>query len=155
MSKDNLHIVNKRASFEYILLQKYTAGMQLMGSEIKSIREGNVNITDAFCFFKPLKKDGTEELYVRNMNIGTFKQASHYNHDTMRVRKLLLKKSELRKLKSKATEKGLSIVPLKIYISETGYAKLEIAIGQGKKSYDKRESIKERDVQRTLARNSE
>jgi len=129
--------------------------MQLMGSEIKSIREGNVNITDAFCFFKPLKKDGTEELYVRNMNIGTFKQASHYNHDTMRVRKLLLKKSELRKLKSKATEKGLSIVPLKIYISETGYAKLEIAIGQGKKSYDKRESIKERDVQRTLARNSE
>lgn len=155
LSKDNLHIVNKRASFEYILLQKYTAGMQLMGSEIKSIREGNVNITDAFCFFKPLKKDGTEELYVRNMNIGTFKQASHYNHDTMRVRKLLLKKSELRKLKSKATEKGLSIVPLKIYISETGYAKLEIAIGQGKKSYDKRESIKERDVQRTLARNSE
>jgi SsrA-binding protein len=152
MSKDNLHIVNKRASYEYHLLAKYTAGMQLMGSEIKSIREGNVNISDAFCFFKSHKKDGTEELYVRNMNIGTFKQASHYNHDTMRVRKLLLKKGELRKLKTKAAEKGLTIVPLKIFISETGYAKIEIAIGQGKKSFDKRESIKERDVKRDMSR---
>lgn len=155
MSKDHIHIVNKRASFEYHILAKYTAGMQLMGSEIKSIRDGNVNLSDAFCFFKPISKGGTEELFVRNMNIGTFKQASHYNHDTLRVRKLLLKKTELRKLKSKASEKGLTIVPLKIFISETGYAKIEIAIGQGKKSFDKRESIKERDVKRDMARNAD
>jgi SsrA-binding protein len=152
MSKQTIQIVNRRASFEYTILAKYTAGMQLLGSEIKSIREGNVNLSDAFCFFRAHTKDGTEELYVRNMNIGIFKQASHYNHDTMRVRKLLLKKGELRKLKSKATEKGLTIIPLRIFISETGYAKMEIAVGQGKKSYDKRESIKERDVKRDLAR---
>lgn len=155
MSKQNINIVNKRASFEYIILQKYTAGIQLLGSEIKSIREGNVNLSDAFCFFKAHKKDGTEELFVRNMNIGTFKQASHYNHDTLRIRKLLLKKGELRKLKSKGSEKGLTIVPTKIFISETGYAKVEIALGQGKKSYDKRETIKSRDVEREMARHRE
>jgi SsrA-binding protein len=155
MTKQNLHIVNKRASFEYTLLAKYTAGIQLLGSEIKSIREGNVNLSDAFCFFKAAKKDATEELYVRNMNIGTFKQASHYNHDTLRIRKLLLTKAELRKLRSKATEKGLTIVPTRIFIAETGYAKIEIAIGQGKKSFDKRESIKERDVKRDIERSRE
>jgi SsrA-binding protein len=152
MSKQNIHITNKRASFEYHILGKYTAGIQLLGSEIKSVREGNVNLSDAFCFFKAQAKEATEELYVRNMNIGTFKQASHYNHDTLRVRKLLLTKTELRKLKSKASEKGLTIVPLKMYVSETGYAKLEIAIAQGKKAFDKRESIKERDVKRSLQR---
>jgi SsrA-binding protein len=152
MSKQHINIVNKRASFEYIILQKYTAGIQLLGSEIKSVREGNVNLSDAFCFFKAHKKDGTEELFVRNMNIGTFKQASHYNHETLRIRKLLLKKGELRKLKSKAAEKGLTIVPTKMFISDTGYAKIEIAVGQGKKSYDKRETIKSRDVEREMQR---
>lgn len=148
-------IVNKRASFDYHLLQTYTAGIQLLGSEIKSVREGNVNLSDAFCFFKPVRAKGTEELFVRGMNIGTFKQASHYNHDTLRVRKLLLTKTELRKLKSKAAEKGLTIVPVRMYISETGYAKIDIAIAQGKKSYDKRESIKERDVKRSMSRNED
>lgn len=152
MTTQKLNITNKRASFEYHILAKYSAGIQLLGSEIKSVREGNVNLSDAFCFFKSVAKDVTEELYIRNMNIGVFKQASHYNHDTMRVRKLLLKKSELKKLKSKASEKGLTIVPLKVFISETGYAKIEIGIAQGKKSYDKRESIKERDIDRQLKR---
>lgn len=152
MSKQHINIVNKRASFEYNILQKYTAGIQLLGSEIKSVREGNVNLSDAFCFFKAHKKDGTEELFVRNMNIGTFKQASHYNHETLRIRKLLLKKGELRKLKSKAAEKGLTIVPVKMFISDTGYAKVEIAVGQGKKSFDKRETIKSRDVEREMQR---
>jgi SsrA-binding protein len=151
MSKQ-VNIVNRRASYEYHILQKYTAGIQLLGSEIKSVREGNVNLGDAFCFFKAHKKDGTEELFVRNMNIGTFKQASYYNHDTLRIRKLLLKKGELRKLKSKAAEKGLTIIPVRMFISDTGYAKIEIAVGQGKKSFDKRETIKTRDVEREMQR---
>jgi SsrA-binding protein len=145
-------IVNKRASFEYLLLQKYSAGIQLTGSEIKSIREGNVNMNDAYCFFVAKAKNSTEELFIKNLHIGVFKQASHYNHEPMRVRKLLLTKTELRKLKSKAAEKGLTIVPVKIFFSETGFAKLEIAVAQGKKSFDKRESIKERDIKRSLER---
>ncbi len=155
MSKSTVNIVNRKASYEYHLLAKYTAGIQLMGSEVKSIREGNANLSDAFCFFKLLRKDGTEELFIRNLHIGVFKQASHYNHETLRVRKLLLKKGELRKLKSKSTEKGLTIIPLRIFLSDTGYIKIEIAIAQGKKSFDKRDSIKERDVKRDLARSSE
>lgn len=147
MSKSTLNIVNKRASFEYHFVHKYTAGIVLTGSEIKSIRAGNVNMSDAFCFFKD------DELWVRNMHIGQYKQASHYNHEPMRVRKLLLKKTELRKLLSKSKEKGLTIIPVKMFLSETGYAKLEIALAQGKKSFDKREDIKKRDVARDLKRN--
>jgi SsrA-binding protein len=142
----NIHIVNKRASFEYHILLKYTAGIALLGTEIKSVRAGNVNLTDAFCFFK----DG--ELFIRNMHIGVFKQASYNNHDPMRVRKILLKKPELNKLAKKITERGLTIIPLKMFISETGYAKIEIAVGQGKKSFDKREDIKAKDVARDMQR---
>jgi SsrA-binding protein len=155
MAKTGTQIVNKRASFEYHILQKYTAGMQLTGSEIKSIRAGNVNLNDAFCFFKPAGKDKTEELVIRNMHIGSFKQASYNDHEPLRIRKLLLKKSELVKLRVKAAEKGLTIIPLRIFFSETGYAKLEIAVGQGKKSFDKRESIKEKDLQREAKRNAD
>jgi SsrA-binding protein len=152
MEKNQVHIVNRRASYEFHLLQKYTAGIQLTGTEIKSVRAGNVNITDAFCFFKPTSPGAAEELYIRNMHIGSFKAASYNNHEPLRLRKLLLKKPELRKLKTKASERGLSIVPLKMFLSGTGYAKIEIAIGQGKKSFDKREDIKARDVQRDLQR---
>jgi SsrA-binding protein len=141
-----ISILNKKAGFEYILLQKYTAGMQLTGTEVKSVRLGNANINDAFCFFKG------EELYIRNMNIGTFKQGSIYNHEPLRVRKLLLKKKELVKIKNKSSEKGVTIIPIKIFESERGFLKIEIALGQGKKSFDKRESIKERDVERSLRR---
>lgn len=141
-----ISILNKKAGFEYILLQKFTAGMQLTGTEVKSVRLGNANINDAFCFFKG------EELFIRNMNIGTFKQGSIYNHEPLRVRKLLLKKKELVKIKNKSSEKGVTIIPIKIFESERGFLKIEIALGQGKKSFDKRESIKERDVERSLRR---
>jgi SsrA-binding protein len=146
MEKNTIHIVNKRASYEYNILQKYTAGIQLLGTEIKSVRAGNVNLSDAFGFFK----DG--ELFIRNMHIGSFKQASYNNHDPMRVRKILLKKVELNKLGKKAAERGLTIIPLKMFLSETGYAKIEIAVGQGKKSFDKREDIKAKDIARDMQR---
>ena len=146
MEKSKVHITNKRASFEYIIQQKYVAGIQLLGTEIKSVREGNVNLSDAFCLFIG------DELFMRNMHIGTFKQGSYNNHEPLRVRKLLLKKNELHKLRVKAAERGHTIVPLKMFISETGYAKVEIAVAQGKKSFDKRESIKERDVEREMRR---
>lgn len=146
MSKSNVNIVNKRANFEYHINQKYVAGILLLGTEVKSIREGNVNLNDAFCFFKD------DELYVRNLQIGAYRQGTHANHEPLRFRKLLLKKSELRKIKSKTSEQGVTIVPLRIFFSETGYAKMEIAIAQGKKAFDKREDIKKRDVEREIQR---
>ena len=146
MEKNQIHIVNRRAGFEYHMVQKYTAGMVLTGTEIKSIREGHVNITDAFCFIK----DG--ELFIRNMHISVWKQGSYYNHDPLRVRKLLLKRAELKKIKVKAIEKGFTIIATKLFLSESGYAKIEIAVAQGKKSFDKREDIKKRDISREMAR---
>ncbi|MCE2741716.1 MAG: SsrA-binding protein SmpB [Sphingobacteriales bacterium] len=141
-----INIVNKKAGFEYILLQKYTAGMQLTGTEVKSIRLGNANLNDAFCFFKG------DELFIRGLNIGTFKQGSHFNHEPTRIRKLLLRKKELVKIKVKGTEKGIAIIPIRIFETDRGFLKIEIALGQGKKAFDKRESIKERDVERNLRR---
>jgi len=146
MDKNQIHIVNRRAGFEYHMVQKYTAGMVLTGTEIKSIREGHVNITDAFCFIK----DG--ELFIRNMHISVWKQGSYYNHDPLRVRKLLLKRAELKKIKVKAIEKGFTIIATKLYLSESGYAKIEIAVAQGKKNFDKREDIKKRDISREISR---
>lgn len=146
MEKNQIHIVNRRAGFEYHMVQKYTAGMVLTGTEIKSIREGHVNITDAFCFIK----DG--ELFIRNMHISVWKQGSYYNHDPLRVRKLLLKRAELKKIKAKAIEKGFTIIATKLYLSESGYAKIEIAVAQGKKNFDKREDIKKRDISREISR---
>ncbi len=145
-----IHIVNKKATFEYQLHTKYNAGIVLSGTEVKSIRDGNANISDAFCF---VKQEGDKiELYIKGMNVGIWKQGGHYNHEPFGIRKLLLKKIELRKLKNKASEKGFAIVPLKLYISDRGFVKLEIAVGQGKKEFDKRESIKSRDVDRDLRR---
>ncbi|MFN4083386.1 MAG: SsrA-binding protein SmpB [Bacteroidia bacterium] len=152
MSKKEINIINKKASFDFNILQKFTAGLQLSGTEVKSVRAGNASINDAFCFFKLNKQTQTEELYIKGMNIGTFKQGSYSNHEPFRQRKLLLKAAELRKLKAKATEKGFTIIPIKIFESENGFIKLEIAIAQGKKSFDKRESIKERDIARNLSR---
>lgn len=146
MDKNQIHIVNRRAGFEYHMVQKYTAGMVLTGTEIKSIREGHVNITDAFCFIK----DG--ELFIRNMHISVWKQGSYHNHDPLRVRKLLLKRVELKKIKAKAIEKGFTIIATKLYLSESGYAKIEIAVAQGKKNFDKREDIKKRDISREISR---
>ena len=141
-----INIKNKRASFEYHLLDKYVAGLQLLGTEIKSIREGKANINDSFCSFFD---DG---LYIRNMHIAEYSFGSFYNHEAKRDRKLLLTKKELKKLKEKGEERGFTIVPLRIFINERGYAKIEIALAQGKKDFDKRETIKERDTKRELDR---
>ncbi len=146
MSTNTINIKNKRASFEYNFLDKYTAGMQLTGTEIKSIREGKANINDAYCTF--IK----EELWIRNMHITEYSKGSHYNHEPNRDRKLLLNADELKKLSAKLKNQGLTIIPLHLFINEKGYAKLEIALAQGKKLYDKREDIKHRDLQRETAR---
>lgn len=141
-----IQIKNKRAYFEYHILDKYIAGMGLLGTEIKSIRQGKANINDAFCAFFD---DG---LYIRNMHIAEYSHGSFYNHESKRDRKLLLTKKELRKLRIKSEERGYTIIPLRIFISKRGFAKLEIALAQGKKDYDKRERIKERDSKRELDR---
>ena len=142
-----INIKNKKASFEYQLLEKFVAGVVLTGSEIKSIREGKVSLQEAFCDFR------NNELFVRQMNIAMYKQASYLNHEPTRERKLLLNKRELKKLKKKLDEKGLTIVPIRMFINDRGLAKIEIALGKGKKLYDKRESIKERDQKREIDRN--
>ena len=141
-----INIKNKKASFEYHLIDRYVAGIQLLGTEIKSIREGKANINDSFCSFF---EDG---LYIRNMHIAEYSFGSFYNHEAKRDRKLLLTKKELKKLKDKGEEKGFTIVPLRIFISERGFAKVEIALAQGKKDFDKRETIKERETKRELDR---
>ena len=148
MEKDQnkLVIKNKRAAFEFHFLLELVAGIQLTGTEIKSLREGKASIAEAYCIFEE------EELYIKNMHIAAFEQGSHFNHQPMRVRKLLLKKQELRKLQTKLKDVGLTIIPVKLFISKTGYAKLEIALAKGKKLYDKREDIKEKDLKRQMDR---
>lgn len=143
---NTVNVKNRQASFRYELLDKYIAGMVLRGTEIKSIKEGKVNLQDGHCY---LNKG---ELYVKGIDITPYSQGTHYNHEAARERKLLLKKSELRRLESKTEEKGLTIIPLRLFINDRGYAKLEIALAKGKKIHDKRESIKERDVKRELSR---
>jgi len=138
-------IVNRKASFEYQLLDKYKAGIVLSGTEIKSIRAGKVNLGDAYCIFTD-----KGELVVRNMHISEFSHGSHYNHKPIHDRKLLLNKTELRKIRNKTKEKGLTIIPIKVFFSETGFAKLEIAVAKGKKLYDKRESLKEKEATRRI-----
>jgi len=140
MSQQDIYIKNKRAYFEYLILDKYTAGIKLLGIEIKSIREGKANLSDAFCTFID------NQLYVRNLHISEYSYGSFYNHEAKRDRVLLLNKKELKKLQTRGEEKGLTIVPLALFISERGFAKLEIGLAQGKKTYDKRETMKERDT---------
>ncbi len=143
----NISIPNKKAKFEYAFIEEYSAGMVLTGTEIKSIRQGKVNMSDAYCLF-----NGTE-LFVKNLNIAKYEMGTHYNHEPLRERKLLLNKRELKKLANKLTDKGLTIIPTRLYIAESGIAKLEIALAKGKKLFDKRETIKERDVSRDYQRN--
>lgn len=144
MTKSDINIRNKKASFEYHLLETFAAGIKLLGTEIKSIREGKANISDAFCTFI------NGELYVRNLHISEYSHGSFYNHEAKRDRKLLLTKKEIKKLLIKGDDKGLTIVPLKIFINDRGFAKMEIALAQGKKVFDKRDSLKERDVKREM-----
>ncbi len=141
-----VNIRNKQASFEYELLDKYVAGLVLKGTEIKSIREGKASLLDGYVFFNG------NEAFVKGMNITPFTEGTHYNHEAARERKLLMKKSELRKLRARVEEKGLTLVPVRIFVNERGFAKLEIAVARGKKLFDKRATIKDRDVKRELAR---
>lgn len=137
---EDLYIKNKKAYFEYHVLDEYVAGIKLLGTEIKSIREGKANVNDAFCTFIG------SQLYVRNLHISEYSHGSFYNHEAKRDRVLLLNKKELKKLQTRTEEKGFTVIPLALYISERGFAKLKIGLAQGKKIYDKRETMKERDV---------
>lgn len=139
-------IVNRKAKFNYEFLESYKAGMVLTGTEIKSVKEGKVNLGDSFCYFRQ------GELWLKNLHISEYKNGSYANHDPLRLRKLLLTKKEMSKLEGKIKEKGLTIIPYKIFFSERGLAKIEIVLAKGKKSFDKRESIKERDTQKEIQR---
>lgn len=142
----NINIKNKKAYFEYHILDKYVAGIELLGTEIKSIRAGKANLSDGFCTFVG------NELFAFNIHISEYSMGSFYNHEPKRNRKLLLNKKELRKLQQKAQDKGTTIVPLQIFFNERGFAKMEIALAQGKKLHDKRDSMKERDAKIELGR---
>lgn len=142
----NVNIQNKRAKFEFEFLEKYTAGIVLAGTEIKSIRQGKASIADSFCEFQ------NGELFMINSHIEEYSFGTHYNHKAKSERKLLLNKKELKSLLKSVQNKGLTIVPLRLFTNEKGLAKVEIALARGKKLYDKRETIKDRDNKIDLAR---
>ena len=147
MRQKKTQILNRRASFDYEFLETYTAGIVLAGTEIKSIRAGRASLVDAFCYF-----DQRGRLYVKGMNVATYFWGSWGQHEPARDRKLMLTKRELRHLRQSVKLKGLTIVAVKMYIADNGYAKLQIALAKGKKEYDKRQSIKEKDIRRELDR---
>ncbi|WP_026711405.1 SsrA-binding protein SmpB [Flavobacterium filum] len=141
-----INILNKRAKFDYEIIDRYDAGIVLTGTEIKSIRLGKASIAESFCEFS------NSELFVINSNIEEYSFGTHYNHKAKSERKLLLNKKELKSLEKDLQNKGLTVVPLRLYINEKGYAKMEIALCRGKKNYDKRETIKDRDSKRDIDR---
>jgi len=143
---NNINIRNKKASFEYHFIDKYVTGIVLQGSEIKSIRDGKVNLQASYCVVHK------EEAFVKELHISPYKYASHFNHEPKRERKLLLSKREIRKLAAKSQEKGLTIVPVRLFVTNKGLAKLEIALAKGKKLHDKRHEIKEKDLKKDLDR---
>jgi len=139
-------ILNRKAKFEYSFIQMYEAGIVLTGTEVKALRLGMANLTDAYCMFD------RGNLIVKSLYIAEYDHGTIYNHDARRDRRLLLHKSELNKLDRRVTEKGFSIIPYKLYFTDRGFAKLEVALAQGKKSFDKRDAIKERENNRELDR---
>jgi SsrA-binding protein len=141
-----INIKNRKASFEYQFIDTFVAGIMLVGTEIKSIRNNKANISDAHCVFNG------NELFVKNLHIAEYSNGGQNNHEPKRERKLLLNKQELKKMLGKVKEKGNSIIPIRLFINEKGKAKLEIALAKGKKVYDKRESIKEKDQKRDMDR---
>ncbi|WP_375324684.1 SsrA-binding protein SmpB [Flagellimonas sp. GZD32] len=145
--QQNINIKNKRARFDYEILDTYTAGIVLGGTEIKSIRLGKANVSQSFCEF-----NDKGELFVINMQIDEYSHGSYYNHKPKAERKLLLNKRELKKLRKEVTTSGLTIVPLNLFINDRGLAKVNIGLAKGKKLYDKRETMKDRDNKRNLSR---
>jgi len=146
INKSNIVIKNKRALFDYEILDRYVAGIQLFGTEIKSIRDGKAGLTDTYCTFIG------DELWVRNMNISTYFFGTYNNHEPRRDRKLLLNRKELNKLMRATKETGNTIVPIKLFINDQGRAKMEIGLARGKKTYDKRQTLKEKDDKREMDR---
>ena len=146
MNQSNINIKNKRASFDYEFIETFTAGIVLTGTEIKSIRLGKASLVDTFCIFEK------NELWVRNMYISEYFYGSYNNHAARRDRKLLLNKKELKKVQRLVKETGYTIVPTRIFLNERGLAKVNIAVARGKKQYDKRQSLREKDDKRTMDR---
>lgn len=146
LPKSTVNIQNKRARFDYEILQRYTAGIQLFGTEIKSIREGKAGLVETYCLFE------RDELWVKGMHIAEYRFGSYNNHEARRDRKLLLTRKELTKLHNAVKDTGKTIIPLSLFINEKGYAKLEIALCQGKHEYDKRQSLREADDRREMDR---
>jgi SsrA-binding protein len=144
--KSDVNIKNRRASFDYLILDRYTAGIQLFGTEIKSIRDGKASLADTYCIFLG------NELWVKQMHIAEYRFGSYTNHDVKRDRKLLLTRKELRKLDRLTRESGKTIIPLRLFINEKGFAKLEIGLCQGKHTYDKRDALRKADDQREVQR---
>lgn len=147
MSKNRLNIVNRKAKFDFKILQTFTAGISLWGTEVKSIRDSKANLQDAFAYFK-----SETEVWLKGLHVSTFKEGSYNNHEPLRERQLLLTKQELRKLRVKGKEKGHTIILLRIFESERGFIKCEIGIAEGKKKYDKRSDLKEKDLKRQIER---
>ncbi|XOV95320.1 MAG: SsrA-binding protein SmpB [Bacteroidota bacterium] len=143
---NDINVKNRKASFEYEWLEQFEAGIVLKGTEIKSIREGKISLSGAYCYLNG------EELFIKGMNITPYTESSFQSHDPVRERKMLLKKSELKKLKVKTEEKGLTIIPTKLFINKRGFAKVGIALARGKKLFDKRDTIKKKDQDRELQR---
>lgn len=141
-----INIRNKRAEFDFEILQRFEAGIVLTGSEIKSIRNGGGSINEAFCIMR------NGELFIKNMTIPEYSHGSYANHEPTRLRKLLLKKRELEKIDSKIREKGFSVIPVRLFMNERGLAKIEVALARGKKKFDKRQSVKQKETKREMER---
>jgi len=146
MADNKINIKNKRAYFDFEILEKVVAGMELTGTEIKSIRLGKASLTDSYCYFK------NNELWVKGMRIAEYEQGSYNNHEPYRDRRLLLNRSEINRYEKRVREKGLTMVTLRLFINEDNLAKLEIALARGKKEYDKREIIRQKDLKREMER---
>ena len=144
--KSHINIVHRKARFEYEFIDLYVAGMQLQGTEIKSIRENQVNLTDAYC------QVHQGEIWVKELHISEYKYGTHYNHEPKRNRKLLLNKKEIRRIEKEVQDVGITIIPTRLFVTDKGFAKLEIAIARGKKLHDKRDDMKKRDDKREIDR---
>ena len=146
MANTHVNIKNRRATFDYEIIESFTAGMVLTGTEIKSVRQGKAGLTDTYCVVEH------NELWVKNMDIAEYAQGSYNNHLTHRDRKLLLNRKEISKIAKSSQQPGYSIIPLRVFINERGLAKIVIAIARGKKQFDKRQAIKEREDKRAIDR---
>ncbi len=144
--QQKISIKNKRAEFDYEIIERFSAGIALKGSEIKALRDGGGSINEAFCFMRD------NELFIKNMNIPEYSHGGYTNHEVLRLRKLLLTKRELRRIDAKIRERGFAIIPIRLFMSDRGFAKIEIGLGRGKKTFDKRNTLKSKDSKREIDR---